>query len=195
MLVSRPLTAFTNALELLCKHVDKGYHKGAVVRPDKLLKVTIHQQPDVRTRLNQAMADRVVLNRQKLTSIFKTIVLCERQNIALRGHHDNATDMEKGPSDTENHGNFRTLLDFRVDAGDAVLGEHLTTAARNATYTSSVIQNQVIDVVPDQVRQEIIRKVHQAKWFSVIADEVTDVSNKEQLSLVVRYVDLDTLLV
>ena len=31
--------------------------------------------------------------------------------------------------------------------------------------------------------------------FSVIADEVTDNSNKEQLSLTVRYVDLDTLLV
>ena len=29
----------------------------------------------------------------------------------------------------------------------------------------------------------------------MISDEVTDVSNKEQLSLVLRYVDLDTLLV
>ena len=67
--------------------------------------------------------------------------------------------------------------------------------ARNATYTSSVIQNQIIDVLSDQVRQKIIRKVHQVKLFSVIADEVTDISNKEQLSLVVRYVDLDTLLV
>ena len=95
----------------------------------------------------------------------------------------------------ENHGNFRALLDFRVDAGDTLLGQHLTAAARNATYTSSVIQNQVIDVLADQVRQKIIRKVHRAKWFSIIADEVTDVSNMEQLNLVVRYIDADTLLV
>ena len=95
----------------------------------------------------------------------------------------------------ENHGNFRALLDFRVDAGDTLLGQHLTAAARNATYTSSVIQNQVIDVLADQVRQKIIWKVHRAKWFSIIADEVTDVSNKEQLNLVVRYIDVDTLLV
>ena len=53
----------------------------------------------------------------------------------------------------------------------------------------------MIDVLADQVRTTIIRKIHQAKWFSVIADEVTDVSNKEQLSLVVRFVDADTLLV
>ena len=141
------------------------------------------------------MADRVASNRQKLASIFKTIAFCGRQNIALRGHRDNATDIERDPSDTENHGNFQALLNFRVDAGDTVLGEHLATASRNATYTSSVIQNQVTDVLADQVRQKIIGNVQVAKWFSVIADEVTDVSNKEQLSLVLRYVEPDTLLV
>jgi hypothetical protein len=37
----------------------------------------------------------------------------------------------------------------------------------------------VIDVLTDKVGQEVIWRVHQAKWFSVIADEVTDISNKE----------------
>ena len=53
----------------------------------------------------------------------------------------------------------------------------------------------MIDVLADQVRQKIIGNVQVAKWFSVIADEVTDVLNKEQLSLVLRYVEPDTLLV
>ena len=44
--------------------------------------------------MNQAMADRVASNRQKLASILKVIVLCERQNIALHGHRDNITDLE-----------------------------------------------------------------------------------------------------
>ena len=195
ILVSRPLTAFTKALELLRRHVDKQYHKDAVIRADEFVKVMTHQQSDIRSQLNQAMADRIASNRQKLSSIFKTIVLCGRQNIALCGHRDNATDIERDSMDTENHGNFRALLDFRVDAGDTLLHEHLTGASRNSTYTSSIIQNQMIDVLADQVTTTIIRKVHKAKWFSVIADEVTDVSNKEQLSLVVRYVDADTLLV
>ena len=82
-----------------------------------------------------------------------------------------------------------------MDAGDTVLGEHLKAAARNAAYTSPVIQNQIIDVLEDQIRSEIIRRVQKAKWFTVIADEVTDVSNKEQLSLVLRYIDPDTCLV
>ena len=134
------------------------------------------------------MADRVASNCQKLSSIFKTILLCGQQNIALRGHRDNATDIERDWMGTENHGNFQALLAFRVGAGDVVLGEHLSSGARNATYTSSIIQNQVIDILADQVRQKIINKVHQARWYSVIADEVTDESNKEQLSLAVRYV-------
>ena len=147
VLVRRPLTAFTKALELLRKHADKQHHKDAVIRSDEFLKVTRHQQPDVQSQLNQDMAGRIASNRWKLTSIFETIVLCGRQNIALRSHRDNVTDVEKDPSDIENHGNFRALLNFRVDACDAVLGEHLATASRNATYTSSIIQNQMFDVV------------------------------------------------
>ena len=73
-----------------------------------------------------------------------------------------------------------------------VIGEHLATAARNATYTSSVIQNQLVDVLCHQIRQKILDKVKRATWYTVIADEVTDISNKEQLSLVLRYVDPDT---
>lgn len=91
------------------------------------------------------------------------------------------------------HGNFLALLAFRVDAGDTVLGDHLSSGARNAMYTSSTIQNQIIDILADQVRQKIVDNVKRARWYSVIADEVTDVSNKGQLSLSVRHVDVDTL--
>ena len=43
--------------------------------------------------------------------------------------------------------------------------------------------------------QSIISRVKAVKWFSVIADEVTDLSNKEQLSIALRYVDSGTQLV
>ena len=85
-------------------------------------------------------------------------------------------------------------MKFRVDAGDSVLSEHLLTAPRIATYSSSIIQNQVIDIFADQIRQNIISRVKKVKWHGVVTDEVTDISNKEQLSLVVRYVDHDGLL-
>ena len=113
----------------------------------------------------------------------------------MHGHRDYITDLEHDTLTTANHGNFWALLQFQVDSGDTVLQEHLATASRNATYTSAGIQNQLIDVVADQIRQTILSRVKKATWFTVIADEVTDVSNKEQLSLVLRYVDPDTVLV
>ena len=86
-------------------------------------------------------------------------------------------------------------MNFRVDAGDVVLKEHLAHSTGNATYTSSIIQNQIISVLADQIRNKIITNVKSAMWFSVIADEVTDSSNKEQLTLVLRYVDNDSMLI
>ncbi|CAI8047555.1 52 kDa repressor of the inhibitor of the protein kinase [Geodia barretti] len=53
----------------------------------------------------------------------------------------------------------------------------------------------MINIVADQVRSKIVGKIEAAKWYTVISDEVTDASNKEKLSLVLRYVDSDTLLV
>ena len=92
-------------------------------------------------------------------------------------------------SATTSHGNFWALLEFRVAAGDSVLRDHLAKAPRNAMYTSPDIQNQITDILGDHVRQKILHKVRQAQLFTVIADEVTDCSNKEQLSVVLRYVD------
>ena len=41
------------------------------------------------------MGDRIASNRLILKSIISTIILCGRQNIPLRGHRDNSTDMER----------------------------------------------------------------------------------------------------
>ena len=91
-----------------------------------------------------------------------------------------------------NHGNLRALLEFRISAGDTVLSDHLANAPMNATYTSPDIQNQIIHVLGDHIQKKILLTVQRAQCFTMIADEVTDCSNKEQLCIVLRYVDPDT---
>ena len=193
--MSQPLVSFAKALETFHKHAVTVQHKLAILRADDFMKVMENQQPATQQLINQAMADRVASNCQKLASTLKVIVLCRRQNMALCGHHDNIADLESDTLSTENHGNFWALLNFRVDSGDTVIGEHLAAASRNATYTSSVIQNQLVDVAADQIRQKILHRVKRAVWYTIIANEVTYISNKEQLSVVLRYVDPDTGLV
>lgn len=134
------------------------------------------------------MAETIATNRQVLLSIVKIIILCGRHNIALRGHRDSMLDIERDAyvGHVASHGNFWALFNFRVDAGDAVLAKHLESARRNATYTSSDIQNQLIGVLGDHIRGKILTKVAKAQWYTIIVDELADVSNKEQLSLVLR---------
>ena len=62
---------------------------------------------------------------------------------------------------------------------------------RNCTYRSKTIQNEVIKCFEQELRGIIISEVKQAKFFSVMADECSDVANKEQLAIVIRYVNED----
>ena len=55
-------------------------------------------------------------------------------------------------------------------------------------YSSKTIQNQLIEVIGDQVCSRIIDSVQASRYFSILYDEVTDVSGMEQLSLVLRFV-------
>ena len=173
-------------MEVLRKHASKDFLKTAVIRAEEFIKVMQNKQPHIHQRISQALADTIAKNRQILGSIFKTVELCGRQNIALRGHYDNMTDRERDVQGLQNHGNFWALMKFRIEAGDTVLDQHLSSSSRNAMYTSKTIQNQIIDILGDQIRQKILE---QAKWFTIIADEVTDLSNKEIMCLVLRYVD------
>ncbi|XP_065883923.1 52 kDa repressor of the inhibitor of the protein kinase-like [Dysidea avara] len=49
----------------------------------------------------------------------------------------------------------------------------------------------MISVCGKLIRNKILCKVKQARFFSIIADEATDASNTEQLSISVRFVDKD----
>ena len=82
------------------------------------------------------------------------------------------------------------LLKFRADAGDEVLANHFSQATNRAKYTSPTIQNELISILGEQIRESIVNQIpSDAPYFSMLADEVTDVSNRERLSLVIRLVD------
>ena len=67
--------------------------------------------------------------------------------------------------------------------------KHLSDSAKNALYTSKTIQNQLIECIGNQIRDGIIKEIKLAKWYSILCDEVTDISMKEQLSFVIRFMD------
>ena len=111
-------------------------------------------------------------------------MLCGKQNIALRGHRDDSSYIDEASG---NPGNFQALLNFRVEAGDKVLANHFANAKRNATYCSKTIQNEIIEVLGTYIQDKITTEINEAGASSLLADEASDSSNKEQLPLVLRF--------
>jgi len=98
--------------------------------------------------------------------------------------------MLPGISDNEascvtNEGNFRALLQYRIESGDSVLQNHLQNTGRNATYISNTTQNDLIKSAGTVIQNKILEKVSEAKFFSLLVDETTDLSKQEQMTICV----------
>ena len=80
------------------------------------------------------------------------------------------------------------LFSFRGRCGDDILNEHFKNSKKNATYRSKTIQNELIGILGFQIVSTIVNTVKSpGHFFSIIADEVQDCSNSEQLAIVIRY--------
>lgn len=62
-----------------------------------------------------------------------------------------------------------------------------------AKYISPTMQNELLQIMANMLREEINAEVKEEKWFSIMADESRDNRKSEQLSVVVRYVYHDSI--
>lgn len=72
--------------------------------------------------------------------------------------------------------------------GDEYLTNILISEGCNK-YITPQIQNGIISSCGNLILQTIVKKVNNFQCFSVLADETTDISVTEQLSLCVRFID------
>ena len=84
-----PLKNWVSASTKFKEHqLNSEFHKAAVGYAEDFLRVQDGKMPSISQQLSDIYRNTVELNRQKLRSIIKTVVLCGKQNIALRGHCD-----------------------------------------------------------------------------------------------------------
>lgn len=185
-LVTSPLTSFTSASNRLKEHEKKKYHNSALADADTFLRVYCQQQASVQQQMLSSHQKQIQANRKIIESLVKIIIFCGKQNIALRGHRCEDVSME---DNSGNPGNFLALVKFRMESGDVVLQDHISSAAANAMYVSPQIQNELISCVGDWILESVLTDVQQAGHFAVLADEAVDISISEQMPLVLRFVD------
>ena len=131
------------------------------------------------TNAQPSIARQIDLNNKLLVIGWNCIPLLRRWSFVDNRTSLSEADVER---DTTTHRNFWALLEFWISARDQLLQDHLAIAPANAKYTSPTIQNKVADIVGFQVKRQVLHKVREAQLYSLITDEVTDSSNKEQLA-------------
>ena len=141
----------------------------------------------VAKKVSEQYDEEIIRNRAALNSLIETIKFCGIQNLSLRGHRDSGTVKPNGEFPEENDGSFRMLLRFRIKSGDTMLQNHLRDSGLKTQYTSWRFLNETLNIISNMIKESISKAVNLASVWCIMADETTDLSNREQLVIVVRY--------
>uniref|UniRef100_A0A8C5R7M8 52 kDa repressor of the inhibitor of the protein kinase-like n=1 Tax=Leptobrachium leishanense TaxID=445787 RepID=A0A8C5R7M8_9ANUR len=174
--ITMPFTRYKDFHEGARNHILTSWHKNAQMDAAHFLEIRKNPETSIVCQIDSSVKRQVEENRRKLFPILSTILFCGNHDIALRGKKSTT-------------GNVQSLYQFRIEAGDMVLKNHLENAPVNARYTSVRVENELIALSEEILREDIVSLVNESNGFSVIADESADISGKEQLSIGVRFVD------
>ena len=122
---------------------------------------------------NEATATQMELNRWCLVKIVETLQFLARQGLALCW--DNSDD----------DSNFTQTLKLR--AKDIPQLTDWMKRKQNK-FMSHDIQNKIIETIANQITRDIIANIRN-NIYSIICDEYTEISNKEQLAFGILWVD------
>ena len=115
-----------------------------------------------------------------MTTSINCIRYLTYQACALRGH-------DEGPQ-SKNRGNFLELIKLISKYNKNVDEVVLENAPGNAKYTSHHVQKEILHVLATRVRSTIREEIGDSKFY-IIVDEARDESKREQMALILRFVD------
>ena len=132
--------------------------------------------------MNKATSQEILDNRLRLKTSIETVKWLAMQGCAFRGHDESIH--------STNRGNFIELIKLQAGVNKEIATLVLENAPHNGKYTSSNIQKELLNILANKVRNKIREEVGDAK-FCILVDEALDESNKEQMAIILRFVDLD----
>ncbi|CAB4030963.1 Hypothetical predicted protein [Paramuricea clavata] len=133
---------------------------------------------DIVAKLSKLLSEQQIRTKKGLLSIIDVIIKLAMRGAPLRGNWVKKTG--------EENGNFIFFVNWKSEF-DKDLKDHLEHASKNAKFTSPRIQNEIISLCESIIRERVIATVQ--TYWSVMADETTDVSAMEQMSICIRFVN------
>ncbi|XP_060845163.1 zinc finger MYM-type protein 1-like [Rhopalosiphum padi] len=140
----------------------------------------------VQTNSNHSVANQLINfrqqnineNRNHVHFLLKAALYLSKQGLAFRGHIESVS--------SKNKGNFIEILEMFVS--DEM---KLRLQSRYGHYTSPSYQNDFIQIIATLTRQHILGSINKFGFYTIMVDETKDLSKKEQMSFLLRFVDND----
>ena len=85
---------------------------------------------------------------------------------------------------TEAEGNLRQFLSLCSEDCDG-----LNKWLSHGKYLSHDIVNEQVELLGQTLLCNMLKEIRAAQWFRILADELRDISNQEQLGITIRWVD------
>ena len=130
--------------------------------------------PDIGESLSAQHARDKLERCQCFMTIIQNLQFLAHQGLPLRGDGD------------ETDSNSMQLLKLRAN-DDSRITEWLKK--KTAKYTSGDIQNDILKLMATNVLRTVMQSFHTSKLFTILVDETTDSSNREQVVICLRWVD------
>lgn len=121
--------------------------------------------------------------RQVLERVIEVTLTLASCNMPFRGHDE--TENSKNP------GVFLSVIKL-LSKFDPVLQNLLENKKKHSvTYLSPAVQTEVIEMLGNTIKQNIIKKIKSSPFFTVIVDTTQDIAKTDQLSVIIRYVSIN----
>ena len=153
-------------------------HNNAMKYCDDLLNESVH----IDKVMNVQSSEQILNNRLRVKTSIDIIRWLTIQGCPFRGHDETLQ--------SKNRGNFLEIIRILASYNDKVAQVVLENAPKSAKYTSPTIQKEILHVIASKVRSKIREDIGDSK-FCIIVDVSRDESKREQLALVLRFVDND----
>ena len=170
--ITKGFNNWKKALEAFFDNQHSNAHRAAITYES-----VVPQCGDVLEMTVNDLNNKRLAERKYLIKVMECIRFLARQGLAFRGNdgNDNLTQLFKLLN--KNDPALLTRLDKE---------SHLEPGQHK--YMHNDIQNELIELMAKQVLAKKLESIRSSKFFGIIADEYTDISNKELLSMCFRWI-------
>lgn len=119
--------------------------------------------------------------RKVLHRIINITLTLAMSNLSFRGHRESDS--------TGGVGNFLSIVHLLAKYDDT-LQQLIAKPKRTVTYLSPTIQNEIIALLSNTLLEQILHNIKATPFYSILIDSTQDISKIDQLSFVIRYVEI-----